>query len=114
MVARIDSWLPRTYGSITPDLARWINKVPNAWSGQALNDYIVAPRFLDDRFGLAAVWIIFALFAGPETFGFLDTPLAVPVTATLGVLTRFWLERYLQSLLYLDHQDIIFDRRSDD
>jgi predicted PurR-regulated permease PerM len=71
-------------------------------AGQALNDYIVAPRFLGDRVGLSAVWVIFALFAGAETFGFLGVLLAVPVTATLGVLARFWLERYLQSPLYLD------------
>ncbi|MDD2877990.1 MAG: AI-2E family transporter [Acidiphilium sp.] len=70
--------------------------------GQLLNDYVVAPRFLGDRLGLSAVWVIFALFAGAETFGFLGVLLAVPVTATLGVLARFWLRRYLQSSLYLD------------
>jgi predicted PurR-regulated permease PerM len=70
--------------------------------GQLLNDYVVAPRFLGDRLGLGAAWVIFALFAGAETFGFLGVMLAVPVTATLGVLTRFWLKLYLQSPLYLD------------
>ncbi|MGC9269016.1 AI-2E family transporter [Acidiphilium sp.] len=71
-------------------------------AGQLLNDYVVAPRFLGDRLGLSAVWVIFALFAGAETFGFLGVMLAVPVTATLGVLARFWLHHYLQSSLYLD------------
>jgi hypothetical protein len=28
--------------------------------------------------------------------------LAVPAAATIGVLCRFWLRRYLQSQLYLD------------
>jgi predicted PurR-regulated permease PerM len=70
--------------------------------GQLLNDYVVAPRFLGDRLGLSAAWVIFALFAGAETFGFLGVLLAVPVTATLGVLTRFWLRMYLQSGFYLD------------
>lgn len=70
--------------------------------GQLLNDYVVAPRFLGDRLGLGAAWVIFALFAGAETFGFVGVLLAVPVTATLGVLTRFWLKLYLQSALYLD------------
>jgi predicted PurR-regulated permease PerM len=70
--------------------------------GQLLNDYVVAPRFLGDRLGLSSVWVIFALFAGAETFGFLGVLLAVPVTATLGVLARFWLRHYLQSPLYLD------------
>ena len=71
-------------------------------SGQALNDYVIQPRFLGDRVGLPAVWVIFSLFAGGAAFGFLGIMLAVPVTATLGVLARFWLRRYLQSPLYLD------------
>ncbi len=70
--------------------------------GQALNDYVIQPRFLGDRVGLPAVWVIFSLFAGASTFGFLGIMLAVPVTATLGVLARFWLRRYLHSPLYLD------------
>ncbi len=70
--------------------------------GQALNDYIIQPRFLGDRVGLPAVWVIFSLFAGGAAFGFLGIMLAVPVTATLGVLARFWLRRYLHSPLYLD------------
>jgi predicted PurR-regulated permease PerM len=70
--------------------------------GQAVNDYVIQPRFLGDRVGLPAVWVIFALFAGGAAFGFLGIMLAVPVTATLGVLARFWLRRYLHSTLYLD------------
>jgi predicted PurR-regulated permease PerM len=70
--------------------------------GQALNDYFIQPRFLGDRVGLPAVWVIFSLFAGGAAFGFLGIMLAVPVTATLGVLARFWLRRYLHSPLYLD------------
>jgi predicted PurR-regulated permease PerM len=70
--------------------------------GQALNDYFIQPRFLGDRVGLPAVWVIFSLFAGGAAFGFLGIMLAVPVTATLGVLARFWVRRYLHSPLYLD------------
>lgn len=70
--------------------------------GQALNDYVIQPRFLGDRVGLPAVWVIFSLFAGGATFGFLGIMLAVPTMATIGVLARFWLRRYLQSPLYLD------------
>ena len=70
--------------------------------GQALNDYVIQPRFLGGRVGLPAVWVIFSLFAGASAFGFLGIMLAVPVTATIGVLARFWLKRYLQSSLYLD------------
>ncbi len=70
--------------------------------GQFLEGYIIYPRFLGDRVELPAVWVIFALFAGGAAFGFLGIMLAVPVAATVGVLMRFWLRRYLRSPLYLD------------
>jgi predicted PurR-regulated permease PerM len=70
--------------------------------GQVLEGYVIYPRFLGDRVELPAVWVIFALFAGGAAFGFLGVMLAVPVAATIGVLARFWLRRYLASPLYLD------------
>lgn len=70
--------------------------------GQILEGYVIYPRFLGDRVELPAVWVIFALFAGGAAFGFLGVMLAVPVAATIGVLCRFWLRRYLRSPLYLD------------
>ena len=70
--------------------------------GNILEGYVIYPRFLGDRVELHAVWVIFALFAGAATFGFLGVLLAVPVAATIGVLSRFWLRRYLDSPLYLD------------
>ncbi len=70
--------------------------------GQVLEGYVIYPRFLGDRVELPAVWVIFALFAGGAAFGFLGVMLAVPVAATVGVLTRFWLRRYLVSPLYLE------------
>ena len=70
--------------------------------GQMLEGYVIYPRFLGDRVELPAVWVIFALFAGGAAFGFLGVMLAVPVAATIGVLCRFWLRRYLTSPLYLD------------
>jgi len=70
--------------------------------GQILEGYVIYPRFLGDRVELHAVWVIFALFAGGAAFGFVGVLLAVPVTAVIGVLSRFWLHRYLASPLYLD------------
>lgn len=70
--------------------------------GQVLEGYVIYPRFLGDRVELPAVWVIFALFAGAAAFGFVGVMLAVPVAATIGVLCRFWLRRYLASPLYLD------------
>ena len=70
--------------------------------GQILEGYVIYPRFLGDRVELPAVWVILALFAGGAAFGFLGVMLAVPIAATIGVLCRFWLRRYLASPLYLD------------
>jgi len=70
--------------------------------GQLLEGYVIYPRFLGDRVELHAVWVIFALFAGGAAFGFLGVLLAVPMAATIGVIARYWLRRYLESPLYLD------------
>ena len=71
-------------------------------AGQILEGYVIYPRFLGDRVELPAVWVIFALFAGGAAFGFVGVMLAVPVAATIGVLARFWVRRYLASPLYLE------------
>lgn len=78
----------------------WVGAVLVA--GQVLEGYVIYPRILGDRVELPAVWVIFALFAGGAAFGFLGVMLAVPVAATIGVLCRYWLRRYLSSQLYLD------------
>ena len=70
--------------------------------GQVLEGYVIYPRILGDRVELSAVWVMFALFAGAAAFGFVGVMLAVPMAATIGVLCRFWLRRYLVSPLYLD------------
>ena len=63
---------------------------------------VAETRILGDRVELPAIWVIFALLAGGAAFGLLGVMLAVPVAATIGVLCRFWLRRYLASPLYLD------------
>ncbi|MDE2007249.1 MAG: AI-2E family transporter [Rhodospirillales bacterium] len=73
--------------------------------GQVLENYLIYPRFLGDRVELPAVWVLFALLAGGAAFGFLGVMLAVPVAATIGVLARFWLRRYLASEFYRDGED---------
>jgi predicted PurR-regulated permease PerM len=70
--------------------------------GHTLEGYVIYPRYLGDKVELPAVWVIFSLFAGGAAFGFLGVMLAVPMAATVGVLGRFWLRRYLASPLYHD------------
>jgi len=68
--------------------------------GQVIEGNIVSPKLVGDRVGLHPVWMIFALMAGAALFGFMGVLLAVPVAATIGVLSRFALESYLAGPLY--------------
>ena len=58
------------------------------------------PKLIGSRVHLHQVWVIFALLAFGELFGFLGVLLALPAAAVTGVLVRFALSRYLASPLY--------------
>jgi predicted PurR-regulated permease PerM len=70
--------------------------------GQFIEGNILQPRLVGSSIGVHPVWLMFALFAFGSLFGFVGVLLAVPVTAALGVLVRFAIERYRLSGLYLD------------
>ena len=70
-------------------------------AGQTAESYFLTPKLIGDRVGLHPVWIIFALLAGGALFGFTGVLLAVPITAVIGVLVRFWISRYVNSPYYL-------------
>lgn len=69
-------------------------------SGQVIEGYLIAPKFVGERVGLHPVWIIFGMLAGATLFGFTGVLLAVPVTAVIGVLIRFAIDKYLTSEYY--------------
>ena len=87
-------------------LAQFSDPLPFVWilvvfgAGQVIESMLLTPKLVGDRVGLHPVWVIFALLAGGAIFGFTGVLLAVPVAATIGVLARFFLERYLASDLY--------------
>ena len=68
--------------------------------GQLIEGNFLTPKLVGDRVNLHAVWIIFALMAGGALFGFVGILLAIPITAVIGVLIRFTLSHYLQSVMY--------------
>ncbi|MDP6706111.1 MAG: AI-2E family transporter [Alphaproteobacteria bacterium] len=70
-------------------------------AGQFLEGNFLTPRLLGDRVGLHPVWVMFGLLAGGTLFGFVGVLIAVPVTAAIGVVSRFFHDRYMQSRLYL-------------
>ena len=69
--------------------------------GQLVEGNVLQPLLVGDRVGLHPVWVIFALLAGGALMGFVGILVAIPVAATLGVLIRFFITRYLKSQFYL-------------
>jgi predicted PurR-regulated permease PerM len=68
--------------------------------GQFLEGNILSPWLVGSSIGLHPVWLMFALFAFGDLFGFTGLILAVPVSAAAGVLLRFALRQYLGSQIY--------------
>ncbi len=69
-------------------------------AGQGLEGWVLTPNWVGRSVGLHPVWLLFSLFAFGSLFGFVGMLIAVPATASIGVLARFALERYLASALY--------------
>jgi predicted PurR-regulated permease PerM len=67
--------------------------------GQFLEGNVLSPKLVESA-GVHPVWVIFALLAFGYLFGFVGLLVAVPLAATIGVLARFALRRYLESSLY--------------
>ena len=81
----------------------WIVAVAGVFVvGQFMEGNILQPRLVGHSIGVHPVWLMFALFAFGSLFGFVGVLLAVPVTAAIGVLVRFAVERYRLSRFYLD------------
>jgi predicted PurR-regulated permease PerM len=81
----------------------WVVAVAGIFAvGQFIEGNILQPRLVGSSIGVHPVWLMFALFAFGSLFGFVGVLLAVPVTAAIGVLVRFAVERYRKSGLYLE------------
>lgn len=63
---------------------------------QTLEGVFLTPRLMGDRVGLHPVWVLFAVFAGGEVMGFVGILIAVPAAASIAVLVRYVLERYVK------------------
>ncbi|MEO8245110.1 MAG: AI-2E family transporter [bacterium] len=68
--------------------------------GQFLEGNVITPRLVGKSVGLHPVWLMLALSIFGAIFGFVGLLIAVPMAASLGVLARFGIERYRESLLY--------------
>ncbi len=112
VVAGLVSFIPYVGGGVALGLALVMTTLH--WSGwpqlagitlvyaavQALEGFVITPRVVGEKLGLAPVWILFALMAGGEVFGLLGVLLALPVAAVVKVLVQRALRAYRASTLY--------------
>jgi predicted PurR-regulated permease PerM len=68
--------------------------------GQIIDGYVLQPKLIGERVGLHPVWLMFALLAFGTLFGFVGLMVAVPASASIAVLVRYAISRYLESDLY--------------
>ncbi|WP_237154646.1 AI-2E family transporter [Oryzibacter oryziterrae] len=71
--------------------------------GQFIEGNILQPKFIGSHVGLHPVWLMFALFAFGNLFGFVGMLVAVPAAAAMAVLVRFGIGKYLASSFYRGH-----------
>ena len=68
--------------------------------GQVIEGNVLTPKLVGSSVGLHPVWLILGLSVFGTLFGFVGMLVAVPVAAAIGVIARFAVEQYQQSLLY--------------
>ena len=79
----------------------WIAAVAGIFLfGQFVEGNFLQPKIVGDAVGLHPVILFFAMLAFGSLYGFVGLLIAVPVTAALGVLSRFGVSRYKQSAYY--------------
>jgi predicted PurR-regulated permease PerM len=64
---------------------------------QLLESFVITPRVLGGKLGLSSLWVLFALLAFGDLFGFVGVMLALPVAAVIKVLVGHLLVLYRSS-----------------
>lgn len=64
--------------------------------GQILEGNFLTPTLVGSKINLHPLWVIFALFAGGSLFGLTGMLIALPISAVLGVLIRFYLKENIK------------------
>ena len=78
-------------------------------AGKVIEGNFLTPKLVGGSVGLHPVWLLFALSVFGSLFGFVGMLVAVPLAASLGVITRFFMGTYQSSRLYRG-----LDQMSDD
>jgi predicted PurR-regulated permease PerM len=75
--------------------------------GQLLEGYVWVPKLVGESVNMHPVWIMFALVAFGNLYGFAGMLIAVPLAAALGVLAKYALLRYTQSTYYRGKKNVL-------
>ena len=68
---------------------------------QILEGFVITPKIVGEKVGLAAVWVLIALMVGGELFGFFGVLIALPVAAVGKVFVVRAVAWYKKSDWYL-------------
>jgi predicted PurR-regulated permease PerM len=83
-----------------PSLKLFLLALAVVGTGQLLEGNVLSPQLVGESIGLHPVWLMFALLAFGQLFGFLGLLIAVPTAAAIGVIARHLIALYLTSPLY--------------
>lgn len=79
----------------------WIAVVAGIFlAGQFLEGNFLTPNLVGGSVGLHPVWLMFSLSAFGALLGFVGLLIAVPVSASIGVLGRFLMQQYMAGPLF--------------
>ncbi|MEM9194885.1 MAG: AI-2E family transporter, partial [Myxococcota bacterium] len=113
ILAGLLSFIPYVGGALALGLALLMCAIDfNGWSQvvwvvvvytaiQLLESFVITPKIVGDKVGLSAVWVLLALMAGGELFGFLGVLLALPGAAILKIFVVRAVAFYRKSAWYL-------------
>ena len=83
-----------------PSLKLFLLALAVVGTGQFLEGNVLSPQLVGESIGLHPVWLMFALLAFGQLFGFLGLLIAVPTAAAIGVVARHLIAVYLTSPFY--------------
>jgi predicted PurR-regulated permease PerM len=83
-----------------PSLKLFLLALGVVGTGQFLEGNVLSPQLVGESIGLHPVWLMFALLAFGQLFGFLGLLIAVPTAAAIGVVARHLIALYLTSPFY--------------
>jgi len=67
--------------------------------GQIIESNFLTPKLIGSRIGLHPAWLIFGLFVCGTLFGVMGVVMAVPLTATFGVIFKHFAHEYIKKFV---------------